>query len=119
MLTWPVILVVSDEKPMLKLIRANLSKKYRVVTATDAIGAVELLKEHGPGLVIFDITTPNVNSFDALTLIRQNCDTLIIALTSRNEITTLRSILAHGDKYIVKPFNIQKLLSLVEVMLKF
>ena len=119
MSTPSAILVVSDEKPMLKLIRANLSKKYSVVTATNAIRAIELLKEHRPGLVIFDITTPDVNSFDALTLIRQNCDTPIIALTARNEITTLCSLLAHGDKYIVKPFNIQKLLSLVQMMLKF
>jgi len=118
MATNTVILIVSDEKPVLKLLRANLKKEYQVVTAADAVSAVKLLKEHRPGLVIYDMTTPDVENSDALASLRPRCDVPIIILTARNGVASLHRILADEDEYIVKPFNIQELLSLIQAKLK-
>lgn len=115
----PFILVVSDHKPILKLLRVNLSSVgYDVITGTDATSAIGALKENEAALVVFDVTMPCGESLEALGRVRQRCNVPIIMLTTRNEVAGLRhSLLGPQDEYIVKPFDIQKLLDLVKTKL--
>ena len=112
------ILIISDEKPMIKLLRANLLMEgYRIVAATDTVAAIKLLKEHRPRLGIFDTTEPISNSVKAFATMRPHCGFPIIILITGNGVATLRNILTHEDELFIKPFDIQKLLSLVRVKL--
>ena len=112
------ILIVSDEQPMIELLRANLLREgYRVVAATDAIAAMKLLKEHRPRLAIFDTKEPISKSAKALATMRPHCSFPIIILITRNGVATLHNILTHEDELFVKPFDINKLLSLVRAKL--
>ncbi len=113
-----VILIVCDEKPMIKLLRANLLREgYRVVVAIDAVAAMKLSKEHQPRLAIFDTTEPISDSVKAFATMRPHCGFPIIILITRNGVAVLRNISTHGDEFLVKPFDIQKLLSLVRAKL--
>ena len=117
--TRSVILIISDEKPIIKLLRSNLlTEGDRVVAATDAVAAIKLLKEHQPSLAIFDTTEPISENVKAFNTVRPHCFFPIIILIARNGVTFFRDVLTPEDEFLVKPFDIQKLLGLVRAKLK-
>ena len=116
----PVILVVDDEEPMLKLLRANLSVEgYQVVTTSNGMSALDLLEEYKPDLIILDIMMPGQDGFQVLDLIRQRSSVPVIMLTAKCEMTSLqRALLAGADDYVVKPFSILVLTARIRAKLR-
>ena len=116
----PLILAVDDEKPILKLLHANLSVEgYRVATASNGRTALALLEEREPDLVILDIMMPDLDGFQVLDLIRQDSNVPVIMLTARAEVICLREALAQGaDDYIHKPFSILELTARIKAKLR-
>ncbi len=116
----PVILVVDDEEPMLKLLRANLSVEgYQVVTASNGMSALALLEEHKPDLVILDIMMPGQDGFQVLDLIRKRSSIPIIMLTAKCEVASVqRAIFAGADDYVIKPFSILVLTARIRAKLR-
>ena len=116
----PLILVVDDEEPILKLLRANLSLEgYRVATASNGISALELLAECKPELVILDIRMPGLDGFQVLDLIRQRSSIPVIMLTATGEVDCLKRALAAGaDDYVTKPFSVPELNARIRAKLR-
>ena len=116
----PLLLVVDDEEPILKLLRVNLTVEgYRVLTASSGAAALELLEEHAPELIILDIMMPDLDGFQVLDLIRQRSDVPVIMLTARGEVASLQKSLALGaDDYIKKPFSISVLAARIRAKLR-
>lgn len=113
------ILVVDDDKSIIKMIKDFLEmEEYSVDTASDGDAALQKA-ETQPDLIILDINLPTINGIEVCKKIRDFVDCPILFLTARIEeqdkITGLR---AGGDDYIVKPFSLGELQARIEAHLR-
>ncbi|MDE6881053.1 MAG: response regulator, partial [Oscillospiraceae bacterium] len=82
------ILVVDDEKLLVKGIKFNLENEgYQVECAYDGAAAVELAREGQFDLLILDLMMPELDGLEACVRIREFSNVPIIMLTARSEDT--------------------------------
>ena len=114
------ILVVDDEALLVKGIRFNLqSEGYEVITGSDGLEAVTLVREEKPDLVILDVMMPNMDGMTACGKIREFSDIPIILLTAKTDDMDKLMGFDHGaDDYITKPFNILELKARIRALLR-
>ena len=114
------ILVVDDEKLLVKGIKFNLENEgYQVDTCYDGEEAVEKAASGKFDLIIMDIMMPKMNGLEACMHIRQNSMVPIIMLTAKGDDTDKLIGFEYGaDDYITKPFNILELKARVRALLR-
>ena len=114
------ILVVDDEALLVKGIRFNLqSEGYEVITGSDGLEAVALVREEKPDLVILDVMMPNMDGMTACGKIREFSDIPVILLTAKTDDMDKLMGFDHGaDDYITKPFNILELKARIRALLR-
>lgn len=114
------ILVVDDEKLLVKGITFNLENEgYEVTAAYDGDAAVELAKKNNFDLIILDLMMPVLSGTEACMKIREFSDVPIIMLTARSEdADKLMGFACGADDYVTKPFNILELKARIRALLK-
>lgn len=114
------ILVVDDEKLLVKGIKFNLENEgYQVECAYDGKTAVELARTGDFNLLILDLMMPEMDGLEACMQIRQFSNVPIIMLTARSEdADKLMGFESGADDYITKPFNILELKARIRAMLR-
>jgi len=114
------ILVVDDEKTLVKGIKFNLENEgYQVECAYDGAAAVELTREGTFDLVILDVMMPEVDGLEACMRIREFSNIPIIMLTAKSEdADKLVGFECGADDYLTKPFNILELKARVRALLR-
>ena len=115
------ILVVEDEKDLVKLLRYNLEreKKYAVVSAGDAETGLELARKQKPDLVLLDIMLPKMDGLDMLRQLRKESQVPVVLLTAkRSELDRILGLKLGADDYIVKPFSVGELEARIETILR-
>ena len=114
------ILVVDDEKLLVKGIKFNLENEgYQVETAFDGAAAVELARSEGFDLIILDLMMPEVDGLTACMRIREFSAVPIIMLTARSEDSDkLMGFACGADDYVTKPFNILELKARIRALLR-
>ncbi len=114
------ILVVDDEKLLVKGIKFNLENEgYQVECAYDGAAAVELARTGGFDLIILDLMMPEVDGLEACMRIREFSNVPIIMLTARSEDTDkIIGFESGADDYVTKPFNILELKARIRAMLR-
>ena len=114
------ILVVDDEKVMVKGIRFNLENDgYQVDVGYDGREAVELDRATDYDLIILDLMMPGLDGLEACMEIRTFSTVPIIMLTARGEDTDKLLGFEYGaDDYITKPFNILEVKARVKALLR-
>ena len=114
------ILVVDDEKLLVKGITFNLENEgYEVTAAYDGEAAVELAKKESFDLIILDLMMPVLSGTEACMKIREFSDVPIIMLTARSEdADKLMGFACGADDYVTKPFNILELKARIRALLK-
>ena len=114
------ILVVDDEKLLVKGIKFNLENEgYEVAVAYDGATAVELSRKEDFDLIILDLMMPGMSGTDACMQIREFSDVPIIMLTARSEdADKLMGFACGADDYITKPFNILEVKARIKALLK-
>ena len=108
------VLIVDDEPPILRFLRASLqSQGYVVSTAADARVALNMIRRHTADLVVLDLGLPDMDGLDVVRQIRDGGETLpIIILSSRdNESAKVKALDLGADDYVTKPFGIDELLA--------
>lgn len=110
------ILIVEDEKDLVRLIKYNLEKeKYRVTTARDAETALKLVKSVRPDLIVLDVMLPKMDGIELLKTIRPEVQVPILMLTAkRSEMDRILGLKLGADDYIVKPFSVGELQARIE-----
>ena len=105
------ILVVDDEKLLVKGIKFNLENEgYTVDCGYDGEDAVRMAKEDDYALIILDLMMPKKDGLTACQDIRSFSTVPIIILTAKSENADLLLGFESGaDDYITKPFNILEL----------
>ena len=114
------ILVVDDEKVLVKGIKFNLENEgYQVEVGYDGEQAVELARSGGFDLIILDLMMPRIDGLQACMRIREFSNVPIIMLTARSEDTDkIIGFECGADDYITKPFNILELKARVRALLR-
>ena len=114
------ILVVDDEKVLVKGIKFNLENEgYEVEVGYDGEQAVELARNGGFNLVILDLMMPKIDGLQACMRIREFSNVPVIMLTARSEDTDkIIGFECGADDYITKPFNILELKARIRAMLR-
>ncbi|HPK26896.1 MAG TPA: response regulator, partial [Anaerolineaceae bacterium] len=114
------ILVVDDEKGLVKLIRLNLEQDgFEVVEANNGAEAMEKLRVTLPDLVLLDVMMPDMDGFQVLKMIREIGNTPVIMLTAKGEESDIvRGLELGADDYITKPFSPKILTSRIRAVLR-
>lgn len=114
------ILVVDDEALLVKGIRFNLQNEgYEVITGSNGLEAVHLVREQKPDLVVLDVMMPQMDGMTACSKIREFSDVPIILLTAKTDDMDKLMGFDHGaDDYLTKPFNILELKARIRALLR-
>ena len=114
------ILVVDDEKLLVKGIRFNLENEgFQVETAYDGATAVELARTGNFDLIILDLMMPVLSGPEACMKIREFSDVPVIMLTARSEDEDkLMGFACGADDYVTKPFNIREVIARIRALLR-
>ena len=114
------ILVVDDEKVLVKGIKFNLeSEGYQVEVGYDGQSAVDLARGGGFDLILLDLMLPKIDGLQACMRIREFSNVPIIILTAKGEdADKLVGFECGADDYITKPFNILELKARIRALLR-
>jgi two-component system, chemotaxis family, chemotaxis protein CheY len=115
----PKILVVDDAAYVrLRLSRLLSSNGYDVIEAGDGKAAVAQYEAEKPDGVLLDIIMPEMDGMAALKELRKLDDSArVVMLTSVHEQSTVMEAIRSGAlDFVVKPFDEQRLLAVVEKM---
>jgi len=111
------ILAVDDEESLLGLLEGILTQEgYRVKTADDGIGAINLLQAEPFDLVLLDVKMPRVDGIEVLQFIKDNFfDTQVIMLTGVHELKVAVECMHLGAYYyLAKPYAASELLPIID-----
>jgi CheY-like chemotaxis protein len=109
------ILVAEDEDSNYELVKIVLQKRYRLLRAHNGIEAVTINEEEKPDLILMDIRMPEMNGLDATRIIKEVCDTPVVALSAYAFEENIRDAKNAGcDEFMAKPFKVEALIEMVQ-----
>jgi two-component system, OmpR family, KDP operon response regulator KdpE len=114
------ILIIEDEQPIRRFLRASLSNEgYQVSEAASGEEGLRVASSHPPDLVILDLGLPDLDGQAVLQQLREWCTAPIIVLSARDQEQQKIDALDHGaDDYVTKPFSIGELLARMRTALR-
>jgi two-component system alkaline phosphatase synthesis response regulator PhoP len=117
------IVVVEDERDILEVIGYNLGREgYRVVTATDGLEALRLIRVEAPDLVLLDLMLPGLDGIELCRRLKLDPVTKaipIVMVTAKGEEADVVLGLGVGaDDYVTKPFSPKELVARVKAVLR-
>ena len=116
----PRVLVVDDDAGLRHLLEYGLRRAGFVVrSVADGKGALQLLREYSPDLVVLDVMLPERDGIALLPEIRQMTTVPVVMLTARTELTEkLAGFSAGADDYVGKPFDLDELIARLRTLLR-
>ena len=114
------ILVVDDEKGLVKIVHLNLEQDgFDVVEAYNGSQAMDKLRTTLPDLVLLDVMMPDMDGFTVLKMIRQIGSIPVIMLTAKSEEDDkIKGLELGADDYVTKPFSPRELTSRIRAVLR-
>src|SRR5699024_3592445 len=100
------ILVVDDEKNLVRFIKLELSHEgYSVTVAADRQERFNLAYDNNYDAILLDLMLPKLNGLEVCRKLRKTKNTPIIIITAKGETYDKVVGLDYGaDDYLVKPF---------------
>ncbi len=120
------ILLVEDDRALLDGIAdllevSDIGYEVRVLTASDGVGGLNILREQLPDLIVSDIMMPRMGGYEFLNHVRKNPNWLhipFIFLTARGTPKDIREgRLSGAELYVTKPYDSDELLQLIQSQL--
>ncbi|MBC7235611.1 MAG: response regulator transcription factor [Chloroflexi bacterium] len=110
------ILVIDDERPILDLVTAYLSKEgYEVFTAEDGPSGLKAARAFKPDLIVLDIMLPGIDGIELLQRLRRESDVYTIILTAKSEeVDKIVGLSVGADDYVTKPFSPRELVARIK-----
>lgn len=114
------VLVVDDEKMIVKGIKFSLIQDYSVVDcAYDGEEALDMAKNNDYDIILLDIMLPKMNGLEVCQQIREFSNVPIIMLTAKGDDMDKIMGLEYGaDDYITKPFNILEVKARIKAIMR-
>lgn len=116
------ILIVDDSPSILKLVERMLTRNgFHAVSASNGKIALDLLATEKPDLILSDINMPVVDGFELCKTVKANPELaaipFVVMSTNDDKIHMNRMIQYGAASYLVKPFNLNQLVVLIERIL--
>ncbi|MBD5082365.1 MAG: response regulator [Ruminococcaceae bacterium] len=116
------ILIVDDDRNVLKLLKTTLSEKYEVTAMLNGKMAEKYLETKTADLILLDHEMPVESGLEVFQKIKENKEKSnipVIFLTGTSDSAKIKEILSlHPRGYLLKPVNVDKLLAAIEDALK-
>ncbi len=117
------ILVVDDDKDVVRLMRAYLEQAgYEVLVAYDGETAVHNVRREKPDLVLLDLMLPGINGWEVTRIMRADANLAaipIIMLTARvDDVDKIVGLELGADDYVTKPHNPREVVARVKARLR-
>ena len=114
------VLVVDDEAPLRRFLRATLpSHGYRILEAETGAAALREAAAGGPDVVLLDLGLPDMDGVEVARRLREWSRAPIIVLSARDrERDKIEALDAGADDYLTKPFATGELLARLRVALR-
>ncbi|HEY3908648.1 MAG TPA: response regulator transcription factor [Stellaceae bacterium] len=119
--TPPRVLVVDDEPPIRRLLRASLGAQgYHVLEAETGLAALSLIERTPPDAIVLDLGLPDIDGIEVIRRLRDRGSTVpIIVLSSRtDEGGKVQALDLGADDYVTKPFGMDELLARLRAALR-
>jgi putative two-component system response regulator len=118
-----VVLAVDDNEQNLQLLEEYLwSWGYEVVLARDGREALELYPRHNPSVIVLDVMMPNMDGYEACSLIKSAPAgrtipiLMLTALTGTED--KIRALDSGADDFLNKPINREELRTRIRSLIK-
>lgn len=116
------ILLVDDSATIRSLAKKALETAgFQTLTAEDGYQALELVKSHPPDLILSDVDMPGMNGIALCKAIHGDPDLAVIPfviMSANSDRAVMRRMLQWGaSAYLVKPFNLEQMVIIVEKLL--
>ena len=107
------VLIVEDERPLLRALAMNLTARgYAVTEADTGSRALTALADHQHDAIVLDLGLPDMSGVDVIRAVRDFASTPIIVLSARSGSSDKVEALDLGaDDYVTKPFSMDELLA--------
>ena len=114
------VLVVDDEKMIVKGIKFSLIQDYSVVDcAYDGEEALDMAKNNDYDIILLDIMLPKMNGLEVCQQIREFSNVPRIILTAKgDDVDKIMGLEYGADDYITKPFNILEVKARMKAILR-
>ena len=117
------ILVVDDDKQIVRLVQSYLEKAgYTVLTAYDGEDAMRVIRRERPDLIVLDLMLPKHDGYEITKWLRSDQSlsaTPILMLTARVEDgDKILGLELGADDYLTKPFNPREVVARVRAILR-
>ena len=100
------ILIVEDEKGLIKNLEMALEDKYEITAAMTGQEGLTKAKDDQPDLILLDITLPEMDGTEVLRALKSSDETSkipVLVLTNLSDKATVRKILSSGGRdYMIK-----------------
>jgi len=116
----PLVLVVDDEEPIRRFLRASLEAHgHRVKEAATAREGALLAVTAHPDVILLDLGLPDADGLTVARSLRRESSVPIIVLSARGqESDKVLALDAGADDYLTKPFGVGELLARIRVALR-
>lgn len=116
----PRVLVVDDDAALRHLLEYGLGRAgFAVRSVPDGQGALLVLRDYNPDLVVLDVMLPELDGIALLPEIRRLTTVPVVMLTARTELTEkLAGFSAGADDYVGKPFDLDELIARLRTLLR-
>jgi DNA-binding response OmpR family regulator len=117
-----IFIIDDDIKIQQTLSRLLKRENHEPVLFTYGLTALEVIKKKPPGLILLDLTLPDIDGMELCKMIKQN-DSMknipIIMITGRDSDEEMVAGLTSGaDDYLAKPFNDIVLMARIKALLR-
>jgi two-component system KDP operon response regulator KdpE len=114
------ILIIEDEKPIRRFLKASLSsQQFKIVETENGAEGLSLAASHNPKLILLDLGLPDMDGLELLKRLRKWSRVPVIILTARGkEEDKIKGLDAGADDYLTKPFGVGELLARMRVALR-
>jgi len=117
------ILIVEDEKDIVKMLEYNLKKEgFQVISSRDGEEALDMAVRDNPDLVILDLMLPGLDGLEVCKILKKEAKTAqipIIMLTAKSqESDKVVGLELGADDYVTKPFSPRELAARIKAVLR-
>lgn len=117
------ILIVEDEKDIVKMLEYNLKKEgFRSICAYDGEYALDLATREHPDLIVLDLMLPGMDGLEVCKTLKKEDKTAsipIIMLTAKTqEADKVIGLELGADDYMTKPFSPRELIARIKAVLR-
>jgi DNA-binding response OmpR family regulator len=117
------ILVIDDEKDLVKLVDLHLTKEgYLVIGAKNGIEGLDIAQKHKPDLILLDLMMPKLDGLEVCKRLKSAAETAripVVMLTAKaQESDKVIGLELGADDYITKPFSPREMVARVKAVLR-